>query len=428
MPPGEKGPEDDVQLTLMDHLRELRKRLIYSAYALAIGFCIAYHYSEPIYNWIMKPFVDALGSEGKIIFTAPAEAFFLFMQVGGYASLFLVSPFIFYQFYKFVAPGLYRRERKLMMPFVVLAGLFFTLGGLFARYIILPFALDVLISSFTAGATAKEKLTAYLSVSQTLDFALMVLVAFGGIFELPLILSLLAKFGIVSSAFLTKYRRHAIVVNTIIAAIITPTGDAFNLMLMAVPLWIFYELGIIGARFMENTRATSEADWRHPNPQVQAAYVERLQYRAAEESIRVAGGLFYANACVLAVLVAEQVLYHGSHSVQPMAMAVLLVPLLLSASAGSYLRQLRPSGRTAAILLWLSQVALVVLIRAHVVPREATGLSVADPLLWAVMSTLLLTFLWRKGTGTVFSERYQREVIPKTGGALLTKPTFEDSE
>lgn len=277
VPPGARdvndptGPEDDVQLTLMDHLRELRKRIIYSAYALVIGFFVTYHFSDNLFNWLMKPVYDAVGSEGKIVQTHPTEAFFVIMNMAAYADVFLVSPFILYQFYKFVAPGLYRRERKLMVPFVLLGAVFFVGGALFARFIIMPFALDVLVKSYAPGGDSNVKLPVIFSVNETLTFVITILLAFGVIFELPLILSLLARMGVVSSAFLKKYRRHAIVANTVIAAIITPTGDAFNLMLMAVPLVVFYELGIIGAVFMERQRDVAK---KNDEPQQKASETE----------------------------------------------------------------------------------------------------------------------------------------------------------
>ncbi len=419
-PPGgggdDKGPEDDVQLTLMDHLRELRKRIIYSAYALVVAFGVIYGfgYSAPIYDWIMQPFRDALGTGGgQIVMTTPTEAFFLYMEVAAYASIFVVSPWVFYQFYKFVAPGLYRRERRVMMPFVVLGGMFFTLGGIFARYIILPFALAVLVTGFVSNATS-QRLTAYLGMSQTLDFALLVLVAFGAIFELPLILTLLAKFGILRSGFLVKYRRHAIVVNTIIAAIITPTGDPFNLMLMAVPLWIFYELGIIGARFVETP---NEEEWKHENPAIQAALTERYKYRSTEDVTRLLGGLYSACGGVLAIVVGiagQKDLSGGLHSVNLHPLFAVAGPLLAYLLAGSYLRQLRPSGRMIATLLWAGHVTLAVLLHFHAVTIAL--LPARDLFLAAVLNTLLLALLWRRDSNVIFSAKYQRDIIALTGG------------
>jgi sec-independent protein translocase protein TatC len=155
--------------------------------------------------------------------------------------LFVSSPGIFYQAWLFVAPGLYRKERKAIAPFVICATAFFAGGALFCYRIILPPAFSFLINS--AGPDIKP----VLMMDDQLGLVMMLLIAFGIIFELPLVLTLLAMLGVVDHRFLNKYRRHAIVVNVTIAAIVTPTGDPFNLALMAVPMMLCYELGVLGA-------------------------------------------------------------------------------------------------------------------------------------------------------------------------------------
>jgi sec-independent protein translocase protein TatC len=270
--PQPERPEDDVHLTLWDHIRELRKRMVLSAYGFGVGVIICYHFYDKIFDWLKRPIVDALVAfaqkrcpnplvtcpealrSGVLVYHNPTDPIFVYIRIACYAGLFVAAPWILYQFWMFVSPGLYRRERKLVAPFVVLGSIFFVGGGAFARYVIMPFAFDVLI-----GQTAGDSLQPMLGITECTDLVVMMLLAFGIIFELPLILTLLARVGLVTSAFLSKYRRHAIVLNTIIAAIITPTGDPFNLMLMAVPLVVFYELGIIGAKFAERRRAAANA-------------------------------------------------------------------------------------------------------------------------------------------------------------------------
>jgi sec-independent protein translocase protein TatC len=236
-------PEDDVQLSLRDHLIELRKRLGWAVVWLVIGFCATYYWSQPIFHFMMRPIFAALPEGEKALhFSSSVEPFLIYLKVGLYAGLFVASPFIFWQIWMFIAPGLYRRERRKVVPFVLAATLFFIGGATFAYVVILPPAFQFLINS--AGPDIKP----VLMMDEQLGLVMMMLLAFGIIFELPLILTLLSMMGIVDYKFLSKYRRHAIVVNVIIAAFVTPTGDPFNLALMAVPMIVCYELGVLGAR------------------------------------------------------------------------------------------------------------------------------------------------------------------------------------
>lgn len=247
------APEDDVQLKLTDHLEELRVRLKWAIISIIGGIVVCYGAAEYIFHWLMVPVFAALPEDNKqLVFTSAVEPLFVYLKVGAYAGLFASSPLVLWQAWKFIAPGLYRSERRLAVPFVVLGTLFFVAGGAFCRYAILPFAFDYLLGEFTT-----VDLRAMLSMQEQLSLVLTLVLAFGIIFELPLILTMLAKLGIVSSKFLTKYRRWAIVLNVMLAAIITPTGDPFNLMLMAVPLMICYELGVLGAKLVENKDAAA---------------------------------------------------------------------------------------------------------------------------------------------------------------------------
>ena len=240
-PPGE-GPEDDVHLSLRDHLLELRQRLKWAVIWLMLGFCASYYWSQPIFHFLMRPVFAALPEGEKALhFSSSVEPFLIYLKVGLYAGLFVASPFIFWQIWLFVAPGLYRRERRTIAPFVAAATLFFVGGAVFCYLVILPPAFQFLIS--TAGPDIKP----VLMMDDQLGLVMMLLLAFGIIFELPLILTLLAMIGVVDHKFLSKYRRHAIVLNVIVAAVVTPTGDPFNLALMALPMLLCYELGVLGA-------------------------------------------------------------------------------------------------------------------------------------------------------------------------------------
>ena len=238
--PGQ-GPEDDIHLTLRDHLLELRKRLKWAVLFLTLGFLASWNWSKEIFHFLMRPVFAALPDGEKALhFSSSVEPFMIYLQVALYAGIFLTLPLILWQLWAFIAPGLYRRERRTVLPFVSAATLFFMAGAAFCYSIILPPAFEFLINS--AGPDMKP----VLMMDEQLGLVMMLLIAFGIIFEMPLILTLLGMIGIVDTKFLIKYRRHAIVANTVIAAVVTPTGDPFNLALMAVPMILCYELGIVG--------------------------------------------------------------------------------------------------------------------------------------------------------------------------------------
>lgn len=251
-----QGPEDDVHLTLMDHLQEFRRRLVYAAYAVVAGVGLGYGFADRIFYWLMAPVIEALPEgEKQLVFTSAVDPFFVNLKTSFYAGIFFASPMILYQLWAFVSPGLYRKERQLAAPFVVLGTAFFVGGGAFGRLLVLPYAFEYLVQGF-----ADPRLRPMLDMSSQLDLVLLMVLGFGLIFELPLVLTLLALVGVVSSKFLVKYRRHAIVGNVVLAAVITPTGDPFNLALMAVPLIVCYEAGIVGARLVEKRKAARPAE------------------------------------------------------------------------------------------------------------------------------------------------------------------------
>jgi sec-independent protein translocase protein TatC len=241
--PTAETPEDDVQLSLRDHLMELRKRLKWALVWLMLGFGASYYWSQQIFHFMMQPVFAAL-TEGEraLHFASSVEPFIIYLKVGLYSGLFVSSPFIFWQIWMFVAPGLYRRERRKIAPFVLAATVFFVAGAAFCYLVILPPAFQFLIN--TAGPDIKP----VLMMDEQLGLVMMMLLAFAIIFELPMVLTLFAMMGVVDYKFLSKYRRHAIIVNVIIAAFVTPTGDPFNLALMALPMMVCYELGVLGAR------------------------------------------------------------------------------------------------------------------------------------------------------------------------------------
>lgn len=246
-PPADDRPEDDVQLSLWEHLDELRSRLRKAVIALVVGMAGSYAFSDAIYLWLVRPAMNALPEDKRVFyFSNPIDPIFVNLKVAALAGLVLAMPVILGQIWAFVSPGLYRRERALVGPFVLLGTLFFIAGGAFAYWAVMPYAFDYMLQTYQS-----DTIQALPDMGDVLGLCLMFVIAFGVIFEVPLLMTLISRIGIVSAAAFAKYRRWAIVGNVIFAAVITPTGDPFNLMLMAGPLMICYELGVVGARVFQ---------------------------------------------------------------------------------------------------------------------------------------------------------------------------------
>jgi sec-independent protein translocase protein TatC len=250
-------------MTFLEHLGELRTRLIHCLWAIGIGAAIACYFSPQLFHWLMAPVLAALPENARKLHpSAVMEKFTVYLKVGLYGGIFLASPAILYELWRFVAPALYQKEKKLVVPFVVTGTTFFLGGAIFCYYVVLPAALDYLI-----GVGSFEDATwiePWLSMSDQLTFVLALLLAFGFIFEMPLIITALAMFGLVDGKWLAKQRRYAILLNTIAAAIITPTGDPLNLAIMAVPMCLMYEVGIWGARIFGKPKVTVEVSGAQP--------------------------------------------------------------------------------------------------------------------------------------------------------------------
>ena len=223
----------------MEHLGELRVRIVRSLYGVLAGAAIALPFSQKIVDWLAVP-ITRLGYE--LVFTAPAEAFWVQMKVGLFAGLFLSAPVILWQVWAFIAPGLHRHERKYAAPFVIVGSLMFLLGGAFALYVVTPYALTFLLGY------ARPGLKPMITIQNHIDFLLKFTLAFGIVFELPLALTLLARMGVVTAQTLGKHRKYAVLGAFVVSAILTPTPDAFNQALMAGPLIVLYEVGIVSAR------------------------------------------------------------------------------------------------------------------------------------------------------------------------------------
>jgi len=242
-------------LPLTEHLGELRKRIIVSLIALAVTFVIAFNYSEDIFKLIMFPLKYSLDfsvtklfvrfvpqdklHNTKLVFLAPAEAFWMNLKVAFVAGFLFALPVIFYQIWLFISPGLLQKEKKYVLPFIFFATSLFLFGAAFCFFIVLPFAIGFLLT-YKVG----DFLMPMLSVGQYVDFCLKFVLAFGIVFELPIVIIFLTKLGIVTPEMLARNRKFAILLAFIAGAILTPTPDAFNQTLMAVPIIVLYEIGI----------------------------------------------------------------------------------------------------------------------------------------------------------------------------------------
>jgi len=238
----EEGHQNNGTMSFIQHLEELRKRIIVCLIAVCITFAGSYAFKEKLFEILMLPLEHAMAPDQDMIFTGLTEAFFCYLKTAFISGLLFAVPVIMYEMWLFVAPGLYENEKRLLVPFVFLSSFFFIGGALFGYFVVFPYAFRYLMGFGTDYVKAFPSMKEYLSLASLLLFA------FGCTFELPLILTLLAKARIVTASFLSKYRKYATLLIFIAAAIITPTTDPFNLFLMAVPLMILYEVGIIGAR------------------------------------------------------------------------------------------------------------------------------------------------------------------------------------
>ena len=258
-------PLEDKKMPVMEHLVELQVRLTRAVIATAVVFVGTFFYADTLVKWLRIPLQNMFvpGSLSwmptdlptvPFVFLAPAEALWQNVKVAGLFALVLATPYILLEVWQFVVPGLHAQERRFVGPFVILSTLAFYAGVGFSFFFVLPFALNFLVSYGVSAGFIPQ-----LSIAQYVGFALWFLMVFGLIFEVPLAITLMAKLGWVDAPFLKRYRKWALLGAFIVAAILTPTPDPFNQCLMALPMYIFYEVGIISAGFF-NKKVTTAAE------------------------------------------------------------------------------------------------------------------------------------------------------------------------
>ncbi len=238
---------------LTGHLRELRKRLIVSIAALVIGFAVSYFFSDRLYSILISPLLPAMpkGSE-FVAFTGVVEPFFVYIKVGLLGGAALASPVILYEIWAFVAPGLYEAEKRWFMLTVLFSCALFICGLLFAFFVVFPFAFKFLLGY------SGPQLKPFISMNSYFSLVTRLLIAFGVVYQLPLAMLVLARTGVVTAARFLSWWRYAVIAIVVVAAVLTPTPDAFNQMLMAGPLLILYFLGILLARIFGKKKQEPE--------------------------------------------------------------------------------------------------------------------------------------------------------------------------
>jgi sec-independent protein translocase protein TatC len=258
----DRNGQDDIEASkapLLEHLIELRQRLIWSLLAIFVAFLVCFWFARPIYNLLLWPYRVAAGADAPIdmIYTAPQEFFFTEMKLALFGAIFIAFPVIASQIYMFVAPGLYRSERQAFLPFLIATPILFLCGAALVYFVAMPLAMKFFLSMQQTGdAQVQIHLTA--KVSEYLSLIMALILGFGICFQLPILLTLLARAGLITSAVLKRYRRHAIFGVFVVAAVLTPP-DPISQITLALPTILLYELSIFAVKLAERRHAASRA-------------------------------------------------------------------------------------------------------------------------------------------------------------------------
>jgi sec-independent protein translocase protein TatC len=252
---------DAHKMPLLDHLIELRSRLLKSVIALVLAFLVCFFFAEAIYGFLTEPLADVLRErreDPRMIFTALTEVFFTYVKVSFFAAAFVTCPIFLTQLWMFVAPGLYKKEQKALAPFLVATPVLFFIGGSLVYYVIFPLATRFLIGFEIFGEGDALDIVLEAKVSEYLSFIMTLIFAFGLCFQLPVVMTLLARVGLATSAGMAAKRKYAVVATFVVAAVLTPP-DPVSQISLAVPIILLYEISIYMAKMVERKRAREEA-------------------------------------------------------------------------------------------------------------------------------------------------------------------------
>jgi sec-independent protein translocase protein TatC len=247
--PARRDPDDDDlrddeldagggKMSFLEHLDELRNRLIHSVYAIVVGCVISFAFYGRIQDMILQPLQQLMPSGNKLLLTSPSEGFMIMMKIGGFAGLFIALPFIIFQLWLFVAPGLYANEKRFAIPFVVLGTTFFLLGSAFSHYVAFPYTWKFFLGFETGYMEFRP------NASEVLSLWMLMMLAFGVIFQMPTIVFFLARMGVVTAGFLIKHFKYAILIIFILGAVLSPGTDVMSQLLMAGPMVVLYIISI----------------------------------------------------------------------------------------------------------------------------------------------------------------------------------------
>ncbi len=246
---------EESKMPFLEHLSELRMRILLCLLAVAVLFVPSYYFSTQLFDFLMLPIIENLPEGSTLIFTRPAEGFMTYLKVSIFVALVAAIPFILYQIWRFVAPALYKHEKQIVVPFIFFGTVFFLLGAAFCYYVAAPPAFKFLLNEYSS-----QYVKAFPSIREALSFIMALMLGFGIIFEFPLIVFVLARIGIVTSGWLRQKRKYAILLSAVVAAVLTPTTDAVSMMFMFVPIIVFYELGILVAWMFGKKREPLDAE------------------------------------------------------------------------------------------------------------------------------------------------------------------------
>jgi sec-independent protein translocase protein TatC len=264
------GAEEDKKMPLLEHLVELRSRLLYAAVGFFLAFFVCFYLAPYILEFLQRPLAQLLSANRPMIFTDLTEPLFTQIKIAAFGALCLSFPIIATQIWAFIAPGLYTHEKHAFLPFLIATPIMFVVGMAFVYYILMPMAWKFFLGYETAGGEGKMAIELLPKIGEYINLIMKLIFAFGFCFELPVLLTLLAKVGIVSSKGLRDKRRYAILGIVVVAAVVTPP-DPLSMMSLAVPMLALYEVSILMARLVEKKRVQAESDESGPGTGVKPA-------------------------------------------------------------------------------------------------------------------------------------------------------------